>query len=95
MSLGGSFYSPNPEDYYATPWDLGYDRIIKFDHEFVGRPALEAMVDQPHRRKVTLLWHPDDVPEHPGPAAGRWTDRDAHRYAGVRDLANALRQRAG
>lgn len=61
MSLGGSFYSPNPEDYYATPWDLGYDRIVKFDHEFVGRSALEGMVDQPHRRKVTLLWHPDDV----------------------------------
>lgn len=61
MSLGGSFYSRNPEDYYATPWDLGYGHIIKFDHEFVGRAALEAMVDKPHRRKVTLLWSPDDV----------------------------------
>jgi len=60
MSLGGSFYSPNPEDYYATPWDLNYGHIMKFDHDFVGREALEAMADQPHRRKVTLLWHPDD-----------------------------------
>ena len=60
MSLGGSFYSANPEDYYATPWDLNYGHIIKFDHDFVGREALEAMVDQPHRKKVTLLWHPDD-----------------------------------
>ena len=60
MSLGGSFYSPNPEDYYATPWDLNYGHIIKFDHEFVGREALEALADQPHRKKVTLLWHPDD-----------------------------------
>ena len=60
MSLGGSFYSENPEDYYATPWDLNYGHIIKFDHDFVGREALEKMADQPHRKKVTLLWHPDD-----------------------------------
>jgi vanillate/3-O-methylgallate O-demethylase len=61
MSLGGSFYSPNIEDYYATPWDLGYGRLIKLDHEFVGREALEAMADEPHRRKVTLVWNADDV----------------------------------
>lgn len=60
MSLGGSFYSENPEDYYATPWDLNYGHIIKFDHDFVGREALERLADQPHRKKVTLLWHPDD-----------------------------------
>ena len=60
MSLGGSFYSPDPAAYYATPWDLNYGHVIKFDHDFIGREALEAMVDEPHRRKVTLLWHPDD-----------------------------------
>lgn len=63
MSLGGSFYSPDPADYYTTPWDLGYGHIVKFDHEFVGRAALEAMADRPHRKKVTLLWHPDDFLE--------------------------------
>ena len=61
MSLGGSFYSPNIEDYYATPWDLGYGKIIKFDHEFVGRRALERMADEAHRGKVTLVWNADDV----------------------------------
>ena len=61
MSLGGSFYSPAIEDYYATPWDLGYGHLVKFDHEFVGREALEAMADEPHRRKVTLVWNADDV----------------------------------
>ena len=60
MSLGGSFYSPDPEDYYATPWDLNYGHIVKFDHDFIGRAALEELADQPHRKKVTLLWHPDD-----------------------------------
>jgi vanillate/3-O-methylgallate O-demethylase len=61
MSLGGSFYSPHIEDYYATPWDLGYGHLIKLDHEFVGRKALEAMSDEPHRKKVTLVWNADDV----------------------------------
>jgi vanillate/3-O-methylgallate O-demethylase len=61
MSLGGSFYSPRIEDWYATPWDLGYGHLVKLDHGFVGRPALEAMAEAPHRRKVTLVWNADDV----------------------------------
>jgi vanillate/3-O-methylgallate O-demethylase len=61
MSLGGSFYSPNVEDYYATPWDLGLGHLVKFDHDFVGRAALEAMAGKPHRHKVTLVWNADDV----------------------------------
>jgi vanillate/3-O-methylgallate O-demethylase len=60
-SIGGSFYSDRIDDYYATPWDLGYGHIIKFDHEFIGREALEEMADQPHRRKVWLRWNDEDV----------------------------------
>lgn len=63
LSLGGSFYSPNIEDYYVTPYELGYERIVKFDHDFIGREALERMAGQPHRRKVTLVWNTDDVLE--------------------------------
>ena len=61
MSLGGSFYSENIEDYYLTPYDVNYGHIIKFDHDFIGRDALEAMKDAPHRKKVTLVWNADDV----------------------------------
>jgi len=60
-SLGGSFYSDNVEDYYLTPWDLGYGHIVKFDHDFIGRAALEKKVNQPHRRKVTLALDSDAV----------------------------------
>ena len=60
-SLGGSFVSERIEDYYQTPWDLGYGRHVKFDHDFVGRPALEAMADKPHREKVWLVWNREDV----------------------------------
>lgn len=60
-SLGGSFYSDNIQDCYQTPWDLGYGRHVKFDHDFIGREALEKQADQPHRRKVWLAWNNDDV----------------------------------
>jgi vanillate/3-O-methylgallate O-demethylase len=62
-SIGGSFYSDNIEDFYLTPWDLDYGRMIKFDHDFIGRAALERKVREPHRKKVTLEWNPDDVLE--------------------------------
>lgn len=60
-SIGGSFQSDNVVDYYLTPWDLDYHRVIKFDHDFIGRDALAKMVDQPHRTKVTMVWDKADV----------------------------------
>jgi glycine cleavage system aminomethyltransferase T len=60
-SLGGSFVSDRIEDYYLTPWDIGYGSFVKFDHDFVGREALEKMAPGPHRKKVTLALNNDDV----------------------------------
>jgi vanillate/3-O-methylgallate O-demethylase len=60
-SLGGSFVSPNIEDYYLTPFELGYGPFVKFDHEFIGRPALEALMGRPNRRKVTFEWNGEDL----------------------------------
>lgn len=60
-SLGGSFYSDRIEDYYLTPYDLGYGPIVKFDHDFIGRDALERMATKPHRKKVTLALNSEDV----------------------------------
>jgi vanillate/3-O-methylgallate O-demethylase len=60
-SLGGSFYSDDISDYYLTPHDLGYWPFVKFDHDFIGREALEAMGDEGPRRKVTLAWNGEDV----------------------------------
>jgi vanillate/3-O-methylgallate O-demethylase len=60
-SLGGSFYSDSIADYYLTPFDLGYGPVIKFDHDFVGRAAIEKMAGNPGRKKVTLVWDGEDV----------------------------------
>jgi vanillate/3-O-methylgallate O-demethylase len=60
-SLGGSFVSDDIEDYYLTPSDLGYGSFVKFDHDFVGREALEGIAESARRRKVSLAWNGDDV----------------------------------
>src|ERR1700684_3250661 len=60
-SLGGSFYSDNIEDYYLTPYDLGYGNFVKFDHEFIGKEALEKIVNNQKRKKATLVWNGEDV----------------------------------
>jgi syringate O-demethylase len=60
-SIGGSFYSEEIEDYYFTPWELGYGSYVKFDHDFIGREALEGMAQGEHRHKVTLALDDDDV----------------------------------
>ena len=36
---------------------------MKFDHDFVGRDALEQIDPETQRKKVTLEWSPDDVTE--------------------------------
>ncbi|HJQ18075.1 MAG TPA: aminomethyl transferase family protein [Allosphingosinicella sp.] len=61
MQLAGSFYSDNIEDYYWTPSALGYDRFVKFDHDFIGREAIEAALSKPRRVKRLLRWNKEDI----------------------------------
>lgn len=60
-SIGGSYVPDSIEGYYLTPWDIGYGHIVKFDHDFVGREALEQMADQKHKQKVTLALDNEDM----------------------------------
>jgi vanillate/3-O-methylgallate O-demethylase len=60
-SLGGSFVSQNIEDYYTTPYELGYGPFVKFDHDFIGREALEKKAKEPSRKKVTFAWNGSDM----------------------------------
>src|SRR5580704_5273908 len=60
-SIGGSFYSDNIEDYYMTPYELGYGPFVKFDHDFIGREALEKISKEPQRKKVTFAWNGEDL----------------------------------
>ena len=60
-AIAGSFVSESIEDYYTNPWELGYGSHVKFDHDFIGRSALEAIDPAVQRRKVTLAWNASDV----------------------------------
>jgi glycine cleavage system aminomethyltransferase T len=60
-SIGGSYVPDSIEGYYLTPWDLGYGSFVKFDHDFIGRAALERIAAGPHRKKVTLALDTQDV----------------------------------
>jgi vanillate/3-O-methylgallate O-demethylase len=60
-AVEGSFEADDISDYYRTPVELGWDRYTKFDHDFVGRAALEAEAADPERTLVTLEWNDEDV----------------------------------
>lgn len=57
----GSFVPESIEDYYVTPWDHGYGHVIRYDHDFIGRAALERLAEDPPRQKVWLLWNESDT----------------------------------
>jgi vanillate/3-O-methylgallate O-demethylase len=62
-AIAGSFVSKRIEDYYLTPWELGYGGFIKFDHDFIGRKALEKMNPDTQKKKVTFAWNTEDLTE--------------------------------
>lgn len=59
-SLGGSYFSNNIVDYFVEPLELGYGPLVHFDHDFIGREALEKRQEK-KRTKVTLEWNNEDV----------------------------------
>jgi glycine cleavage system aminomethyltransferase T len=48
---------------YRTPYELGWGHMVKFDHDFIGREALEREAAEAASTMVTLVWDPEDVAE--------------------------------
>ena len=61
FNVAGSFDSDNIGDWYRSPVELGWGKTIKFDHDFIGREALEKELAAPRRVIRTLVWNGDDV----------------------------------
>ena len=86
-SVGGSYIPDDISGYYTTPYELGYGIYVKFDHDFVGREALERTRGQPHRRKVTFEWNAEDLMAvvassfRPGEQPAKWVDLPQPNYA--------------
>ncbi|MEU9963725.1 aminomethyl transferase family protein [Streptomyces malaysiensis] len=88
-AIGGSVDSDDIADYYLTPYDIGYDRTVKFDHDFIGRAALEELAKNPPRTKVTLVWNNDDVTAALGSLLG---DGPGAKYFDLPKIRYALHQ---
>ncbi|HME45636.1 MAG TPA: hypothetical protein VKF36_21270 [Syntrophorhabdales bacterium] len=61
FNIAGSFEAGDVSAWYRSPVELGWTKNIKFDHDFIGRAALEAEVAHPKRTMRTLVWNADDV----------------------------------
>jgi glycine cleavage system aminomethyltransferase T len=44
-----------------TPVEVRWHNMARFDHDFPGRDALQAEIEDPRRTTVTLRWNVDDV----------------------------------
>ncbi|TAI64741.1 aminomethyltransferase family protein [Bradyrhizobium sp. Leo170] len=61
-SLRGSFEGASINDYMMSPFDLGWGKSVKFDHDFTGRVALEREVAEGRsKQRVTLEFDSRDV----------------------------------
>ncbi len=46
---------------FRTPYDVGWGALVRFDHDFPGRAALERIAQDPPTTMVTLEWNADDI----------------------------------
>ncbi|MDO4336722.1 MAG: hypothetical protein Q4C91_01380 [Eubacteriales bacterium] len=46
---------------YRSPFDCGWGNLVKFNHDFTGKEALEKEAAGPHRDAVHLIWNKEDV----------------------------------
>lgn len=46
---------------FRSPVDLGWDKLVKFNHDFPGKEALKKELEGPHNTAVHLIWNKDDV----------------------------------
>ena len=52
------------QNYYHNPYELGWGKMIHFDHEFEGKAACESLANGGNTRKiVSLEWNADDIGE--------------------------------
>jgi len=84
-SIGGSFVSDKIEDYYLTPWELGYGSFVKFDMSFNGRELLSKNEPGPAAQEATAGVEPRGHGEDHGVAV-------QSRRGAVQVLRRAARQ---
>jgi vanillate/3-O-methylgallate O-demethylase len=59
--VSGSVDPANLRARQRSPLELNWQGSVRFDHDFIGRQALETEAANPRRKTVTLRWNADDV----------------------------------
>lgn len=67
---------------FKTPYDVGWGHLVKFNHDFIGREALEKIAETNDRVVVTLEWNADDVADI---YASQFRGRDVVPYDNIND----------
>jgi vanillate/3-O-methylgallate O-demethylase len=60
LPIRGSFDGDHTE-LFANPIEYGCGNVVKFNHEFPGKAALEEIAAHPRKKMVTLEWNADDL----------------------------------
>lgn len=53
--------SDDVQNAFVTPYDVKWDYLINWDHDFIGKEALAEIDKNPPRTVVTLEWDAEDV----------------------------------
>ena len=53
--------SDDIDNYSVNPFELKWDYLIDWNHDFIGKEALQRLAEQGHRTAVTLIWDAEDV----------------------------------
>jgi vanillate/3-O-methylgallate O-demethylase len=61
--ISGSVDPANLRARHRSPTEANWGWMAKFDHDFIGRAAVEKEVAAPRRKTVTLRWNPADIGE--------------------------------
>lgn len=67
---------------FKTPYDVGWGFLVNFNHDFIGKQALEEFSKNPKTKLVTLEWNPDDLGEI---FASQFRGRDVEPYESIDD----------
>lgn len=59
--ISGSVDPADQRARYRTPVEVGWERTVRLDHDFIGRAAVEREMADPRRTIVTLAWNAEDV----------------------------------
>lgn len=59
--IAGSFRGTDVSQYYRSPVELGWGKVVFDNHDFLGRGAVLAEKASPRRVIRTLVWNADDV----------------------------------